>query len=153
MEPLRRANVQFTTDTAQGLVVGVAVSQASNDAKELPLAMDRFQEQYGSYPAQVVADGDFTNHESVIAMHQRGIEFFGSFGERRLRRPKAKGGGVYRAELFTHDPQTDQMICPENKRLRFQYFDHQPGRTIRVYIARKRRMPPASLAAGLLRSK
>jgi len=117
--------------------VGVAVSQASNDAKELPLAMDRFQEQYGSYPAQVVADGDFTNHESVIAMHQRGIEFFGSFGERRLRRPKAKGGGVYRAELFTHDPQTDQMICPENKRLRFQYFDHQPGRTIRVYIARK----------------
>jgi len=83
-------NVQFTTDTAQGLVVGVAVSQAPNDAKELPLAMDRFQEQYGSYPAQVVADGDFTNHESVIAMHQRGIEFFGSFGERRLRRPKAK---------------------------------------------------------------
>ena len=120
MEPLRRANVQFTTDTAQGLVVGVAVSQASNDAKELPLAMDRFQEQYGSYPAQVVADGDFTNHESVIAMHQRGIEFFGSFGERRLRRPKAKGGGVYRAELFAHDAQADQMICPENKRLRFQ---------------------------------
>ena len=130
-------NLQFTTDTAQGLVVGVAVSQASNDAKELPLAMDRFQEPYGSYPAQVVADGDFTNHESVIAMHQRGIEFFGSFGERRLRRPKAKGGGVYRAELFAHDAQADQMICPENKRLRFQYFDHQPGRTIRVYIARK----------------
>ena len=51
--------------------------------------MDRFQEQYGSYPAQVV------------------------------------------------DAQADQMICPENKRLRFQYFDHQPGRTIRVYIARK----------------
>src|SRR5438552_16823808 len=130
-------NVQFTTDTAQGLVVGVAVSQAPNDAKELPLAMDRFQEQYGSYPAQVVADGAFTNHESVIAMHQRGIEFFGSFGERRLRRPKAKGGGVYRSELFTHDARSDQMICPENKRLRFQYFDRQPGRTIRVYIARK----------------
>jgi hypothetical protein len=82
-------NIQFTTDAAQGLVVGVAVSQASNDAKELPLAMDRFQQQYGSYPAQVVADGDFTNHESVIAMHQRDIEFFGSFGKRRLRRPKA----------------------------------------------------------------
>ena len=130
-------NIQFTTDTTQGLVVGVAVSQASNDAKELPLAMDRFQQQYGSYPAQVVADGDFTNHESVIAMHKRDIEFFGSFGERRLRRPKAKGGGVYRAELFTHDAKADQMICPENKRLRFQYFDRQPGRTIRVYIARK----------------
>jgi hypothetical protein len=58
--------------------VGVAVSQASNDAKELPLAMDRFQEQYGSYPAQVVADGDFTNHESVIAMHQSSGKRFGT---------------------------------------------------------------------------
>jgi|SRR5579875_922418 len=65
-------NIQFTTDTVQGLVVGVAVSQASNDAKELPRAMDRFQERHGLYPAQVVADGDFTNHESVIAMHERG---------------------------------------------------------------------------------
>src|SRR5216684_7192470 len=125
-------NIQFTTDAAQGLV-GVAVSQASNDTQELPLAMDRFQQQYGSYPAQVVADGGFTNHESVIAMHARNIEFFGSFGERRLQRPKAKGGGVYRAELFTHDAKTDQMICPENKRLPFRYFDRQPGRTIRVY--------------------
>jgi len=42
-------NVQFTTDAAQGLVVGVAVSQASNDAQELALAMDRFQEQCGLY--------------------------------------------------------------------------------------------------------
>ena len=55
-------NIQFTTDAAQGLVVGVAVGQASNDIQELPLAMDRFQQQYGSYPAQVVADGGFTNH-------------------------------------------------------------------------------------------
>lgn len=130
-------NVQFTTDTACGLVVGVAVSKASNDAQQLAPAMDRLRQQYGSLPAQVLADGDFTNHESVIAMHQRGIEFFGSFGERRLRRPKPRGGGTYRSELFTHDPTSDQMVCPENKRLRFQYFDHQPGRTIRVYIARK----------------
>lgn len=83
-------NIQFTTDVAQGLVVGVAVGQASNDTQELPLAMDRFQQQYGSYPAQVVADGGFTNHESVIAMHERKIEFFGSFGDRRLQRPKQK---------------------------------------------------------------
>jgi transposase len=130
-------NVQFTTDTAQGLVVGVTVSQARNDAKELVFAMDHFREQYGSYPTQVVADGDFTNHESVIAMYERGIEFFGSFEGRRLLRPKAKGGGIYRAELFTHDSKADQMICPENKLLRLQYFDRQPGRTIRVYIARK----------------
>lgn len=87
--------------------------------------------------SQVVADGGFTNHESVIAMHARDIEFFGSFGERRLRRPKAKRGGVDRAELFTHDAKADHMICPENKRLRLHYFDRQPGRTIRLYIARK----------------
>jgi hypothetical protein len=131
-------------------VVGVAVGQASNDTQELPLAMDRFQQQYGSYPAQVVADGGFTNHESVIAMHARDIEFFGSFGERRLQRPKAKGGGVYRAELFTHDANSDQMICPENRRLPFRYFDRQPGRTIRTQLAKKNAtcVPHGRPAAG-----
>jgi hypothetical protein len=29
-------NIQFTTDVAQGLVVGVAVGQACNDTQELP---------------------------------------------------------------------------------------------------------------------
>src|SRR5437773_2427462 len=62
-------------------------------------------------------------------------------GERRLQRPEAKGGGVYRAELFTHDAKTNQMICPENKRLPFRYFDRPPGRTIRVYSARKEECP------------
>src|ERR1044071_7153839 len=59
---------------------------------------------------------------------QQTLKFFGSFGERRLQRPKAKGGGVYRAELFTHDANSDQMICPENRRLPFRYFDRQSVR-------------------------
>jgi len=33
------------------------------------------------------------------------------------------------------------MICPENKRLPFRYFDRPPGRTIRVYSARKEECP------------
>src|ERR1700693_992231 len=46
-------NIQFTTDVSQGLIVGVAVSHAPNDAKELGPAMDRFQKQCGSFPRQV----------------------------------------------------------------------------------------------------
>ena len=145
-------NIQFTTDVAQGLVVGVAVGQACNDTQELPLAMDRFQQQYGSYPAQVVADGGFTNHESVIAMHARNIEFFGSFGDRRLQRPKAKGGGVYRAELFIHDAKTDHDLSGEEtpavSLLRSPTRPHHP----RIRSS-QRRMPRVSLTAGLLRAK
>ena len=55
-----------------------------------PSARDRFQQQYGSYPAQVVADGGFTNHESVIAMHERNIEFFGASGSVACSDPKQK---------------------------------------------------------------
>jgi transposase len=130
-------NVQFTTDAAAGLLVGVAVSQSSNDANELAPAMDRLRSTHSAYPQQVLADGDFTNHDSVIAMHDRGIAFFGSFEHRRLRKPLAKGGGTYGAELFSFDSRCDEMICPEGKRLRFQYIDDQPGRAIRVYIAKK----------------
>src|SRR5207245_1063540 len=82
-------NVQFTTDTAQGLVVGGSCQSSFERCQGIASCDGSFSRTYGSYPAQVV------------------------------------------------DAQADQMICPENKRLRFQYFDHQPGRTIRVYIGRK----------------
>jgi transposase len=131
-------NVQFTTDATAGLLVGVAVTQASNDANELAPAMDRFQSRHGVYPQEVLADGDFTNHGSVIAMYERGITFFGSFDRRRFRRPPARGGGTYKPELFSHESKSDEMVCPEGKRLRFQYIDNQPGRAIRVYIAAKK---------------
>jgi transposase len=129
-------NVQFTTDSAAGLLVGVAVSQARNDANELTPAMDRLHARHGAYPTQVLADGDFTNHDSVIAMHERGIAFFGSFHSRRLREPAGKGA-TYGAERFFYDSQRDQILCPEGKHLRFQYIDDKPGRAIRVYVARK----------------
>jgi hypothetical protein len=64
---------------------GVDISKASNAAQPLALAMDRLRQLYGYFPARGLADGDFTNHESVIAMHERGFEFFGSFGDRRVR--------------------------------------------------------------------
>jgi len=131
-------NVQFTTDAAAGLLVGVAVSQASNDANELAPAMDRFRSRHGAYPQEVLADGGFTNHDSVIAMHERGITLFGSFDRRRFRRPPARGGGIYKPELFSYESKSDEMICPEGKRLRFHYIENQPGRAIRVYIAAKR---------------
>ena len=52
--------------------------------------MDRFQQQYGAYPAQVVADGGFTNHESVIAMHARDINSSGASVSVACSDPKQK---------------------------------------------------------------
>jgi Transposase DDE domain len=96
--------------------------------------MDRFRSDHDVYPQEVLADGDFTNHGSVIAMHERGIVLFGSFDRRRFRRPPARSGSTCQPECFSYEAKSDKSICPEGKRLRFQYIDDQPGRAIRVYV-------------------
>jgi hypothetical protein len=56
-------------------LVGVGISKASNAGQLLALALDRLRQLYGFFPARGLADGDFTNHESVIATHERGFDF------------------------------------------------------------------------------
>jgi hypothetical protein len=50
---------------AAGVIVGVGLSQSAEDSHQLAPAME------------VVADGGFTNRESIEKMEERGIDFIG----------------------------------------------------------------------------
>ena len=57
-------NAQISADAANGLIVGVAVTQAANDSAELLPAVDRIQEQLERTPHQMVADGGYSTREN-----------------------------------------------------------------------------------------
>ena len=107
-------NVQVTTDTANGLVVEVAVTTDAVDYRQLEPALDRLKSTHGRYPGQVLADGDYTNHASVQAAAARGVDFYGSW------KPKwepgeydAHGRGpAYQAKAFVYDAANDRYTCP-----------------------------------------
>jgi transposase len=62
-------NVQFATDTASGIVVGVAVTNAGNDHGQLGPMLEQLAERYGATPDQALVDGGFASHADIEAAH------------------------------------------------------------------------------------
>jgi len=71
-------NVQISTDAAQGIIVGVGVSQSANDHGQLAPAMDKVEENMGRRPEQAVVDTGFTSREAILDMDHRGVDLIGS---------------------------------------------------------------------------
>jgi transposase len=58
-------NVQFSTDTASGVIVGVEVTNVGSDQRQLLPMLDQLQERYGRVPDEVLVDGGFASLEAV----------------------------------------------------------------------------------------
>src|ERR1700739_2970262 len=73
-------NAQISTDAAQGVIVGVAVTQEANDSAQLAPAVERIENQLKQTPEQMVPDGGYTPRDNIEKMAGRGIDFLGSMG-------------------------------------------------------------------------
>jgi transposase len=130
-------NVQLTTDAVHGLIVGVGVSKDPSDAAHLMPAMERVKQTLGRYPHEVVADGDYTNRESVIAAAERGVDFYGSWSVIDGK----PGHGIepdFHPRMFTYDERRNEFICPQGKRLSYRTTQRGPGGAEdHVFVARQ----------------
>jgi len=77
-------NAQISTDAAEGLIVGVAVTQAAEDSAPLLPAVDRIEERLKKTPQQMVADGGYTTRDYIEKMAKREIDFLGSMGREEM---------------------------------------------------------------------
>jgi transposase len=64
-------NVQFATDTATGLVVGVDVTNAGTDSEEMPPMLDQLETRYDTVPGAMLVDGGFASLKSIDATEAR----------------------------------------------------------------------------------
>lgn len=132
-------NVQISTDAKEKAIVAVAVSQSSNDQGLLPSALDRIEATAGCLPGQVVADGGFTNRETIIALCEKKVDFVGSFTDNTgVRTSVLRHRGVEEAFypehfLFDHDKNT--YICPQGKTLVYRRKSTRRGKTSFLYQA------------------
>jgi transposase len=132
-------NVQISTDTAAGVIVGVGVTQAAVDYEELIPAVEHIENNFGRNPDQMVTDGGFTSRSNVIELHQRGVDYIGSMGDgmaqvaAQMNRRGVDPG--FWPEVFRYDASTDTYICPCDKRLRYEGKEEQPGRSNYKYRA------------------
>ena len=115
-------NVQLSTDAAQGIIVGVDVSQSASDYGELSGAVERVEENLGRKPQQVVVDGGFTSRENILKMDEQGVDLVGSLDEHDAQSAgQMKRRGVAEAfypRAFTYDAREDVYRCPAGQVLR-----------------------------------
>lgn len=134
-------NVQVSTDSAAGVVVGVGVTQASSDAHELEAAIMRVEESLGEKPKRMVVDAGFVNRETIQAVAERGIELIGPRLEpRSSAASQIQRRGIseeFLPEAFLYDPATDTYRCPAGNTLHYSGHDRRPGCTAYQYRAAK----------------
>ena len=80
-------NVQYATDVASGVVVGVDVANGGNDQPQLMPMVDQIAERYGTAPGAWLADGGYVSLAAVKALDARGIALYAPPPERRGGRP------------------------------------------------------------------
>ena len=61
-------NVQFSTDTATKVIVGVDVVTSGSDAGQMPPMVDQIQQRHDQAPEAVLVDGGFAKHEDIEAV-------------------------------------------------------------------------------------
>lgn len=70
-------NLQFVTDTETGVVVAVGVTNEGTDTRQLLPLLDQVEHRTGGeLPAEVLADGGYTNLEAIDAAEARGVRVY-----------------------------------------------------------------------------
>jgi transposase len=133
-------NLQLVTDAAQGLIVNVEATPEAVDHHQLAPALERCAQTLGRLPQQVVADGDYTNHASVEAAANCGVDFYGSWQESWKpgeRDAQGRSGG-FLGSAFPYDAERDCFTCPAGETLTHQATQNrEAGLRIHVYRAPK----------------
>jgi transposase len=153
-------NVQVSTDGAASAIIGVGVTQAGSDYRELEAAVERVEENVGT-PQQMVVDGGFVSRENVLALHQKEVGLIGPLEEGRAQSAgQMQRRGVaaeFYPEAFTYDAATDTYTCPAGKTLGHSGKEKRIGQIIHHYRARgaecqacpfKQRCCPTAAAKG-----
>lgn len=133
-------NVQLLTDTTHGMIVNVEATTDAIDYRQLKPALERCITTLGQTPKQIVADGDYTNHASVQAAADCGVDFYGSWQDswRAVERDACGRSGEFMASAFPYDPKRDCFTCPAGQVLtRHAQMNRGNGVITHVYHAGK----------------
>jgi transposase len=107
-------NAQISTDAAQGLIVGVAVTQEPNDSGQLLPAVDRLEQRLEKKPEQMVADSGYSTRENIEKMATREIDFLGTMRYENVPRG-ANLPNRLPPSAFSYQPEKNHCVCPEGK--------------------------------------
>ena len=69
-------NVELATDSAKGVIVGVAVTSAGTDAGQAAPMEEQLVKRTGQHPNSYLIDGGFATREDITALEQRAVSVY-----------------------------------------------------------------------------
>ena len=133
-------NAQVSTDADSGVIVSAYLSQSADDSHELKPAMEEINKNLGRMPEQVVADGGYTNRDSIQMMTEQEIDFYGSLPDPKKRSEAAmKSHGIdpkFAPHFFILQPETRTVQCPAGKQLNYLRRVKKRGDSYESYRAK-----------------
>jgi len=113
-------NIQ--TGTENQFVVGFSIHQRAGDTSCLKEHMDRLREWLGEYPEGLVADAGYGSEENYDYLKKRDITAYVKYNTFHYEQKRGyKKKKPYRPDNFTYLPEEDQYVCPQGKRLHYQF--------------------------------
>jgi transposase len=83
-------NVQFATDTATGIIVGVDVTNAGTDSEQMAPMLDQIEERYERLPDDVLVDGGFASLDAIDATEAGGCRVYAPVKDEEKQREAGK---------------------------------------------------------------
>lgn len=132
-------NAQISTDADSGAIVGVRLSPAPEDAHELPAAIDEIEKNLQRKPEKVVADGGFTNRQSIQEMAEEKVDFYGALPDPKERSEAAmKSHGIdpkFAPHFFILQPERRTAQCPAGRQMKYLRTTQKRGDRYEAYRA------------------
>jgi hypothetical protein len=117
-------NAQAVADEKAGIVVAQTAGNAETDHEQLVPMLEEVKANLGEVAAETVAEGGYSTSQQLAEAEARGYEV--------LVAPGSETGGVkrgdYEAANFPHDPERDEVICPQGTRLKFTGLRKKGGK-------------------------
>jgi transposase len=132
-------NAQISTDADSGVIVGARLSQSPDDSHELKAALEEIEKNMGRRPEQIVADGGYTNRETIQRMAESEMDFYGSLADPKERSEAAmKSHGIdpkFAPHFFILRPETRTAECPAGQPMKYLRRNQKRGERYETYRA------------------
>jgi transposase len=83
-------NVQFSTDTESGVIVGVEVTNAGTDSEQLPPMLEQLEQRYDRVPPEALVDGGFATVNAIDQATGRGCTVYAPIKDEDKQRGEGK---------------------------------------------------------------
>jgi transposase len=133
-------NVQISTDSAAGIIIGLDVTQSGADAPHLRPALERLKQAFGKAPTQLLADAGCISSENIIALHEE-TDLIGPLqaaNPARLEGQRKRHGVApeFASDKFVFLAEHNSFGCPGGQLLPYYRIQDAPSGVVREFKAK-----------------